>query len=219
LAQTEQHALKRTRRQQAALETRQKLIEAAILCMAKYGPAGVTLDRVTDTAGVSRGLVRHHFGGKRQLLISAFDRLADEQRAKFNGGDPTTEIDAVATLRTTVATSLRDAVGSRSRAHAWFGFWQAALRDPALGEVNERLYADERSRYVELFRAAAQQLGLVIDERQAGRGLQALADGMWNELVVDSRDFKIEEALELCNRFIDLTLKEGGAAREGSSDG
>ena len=219
LAQAKQHALKRTRRQQAALETRHKLIEAAILCMAEYGPGGVTLDRVTETAGVSHGLVRHHFGGKRQLLISAFDRLADEQRAKFTGRDRTTGIDAVATLRTTVATSLRDAVASRSRAHAWFGFWQAALRDPALGEVNERLYADERSRYIGLFRAAAQQLGLTIDERQAGRGLQALSDGIWNELVIDSREFKIEEALELCNCFIDLILQEGRAARERSSDG
>jgi TetR/AcrR family transcriptional regulator, transcriptional repressor of bet genes len=185
MAQTKQHPPKRTRRQQAALETRQKLIEAAIVCMAEHGPAGVTLDKVTDTAGVSRGLVRHHFGGKRQLLLIAFERLADEQRATFNGGEPATEVDAVATLRTAVTTSLRDAAASSSRAHAWFGFWQAALRDPALGEVNERLYADERSRYTELFRAAARQLDLVIDERQAGRGLQALAHGVWNELVIE----------------------------------
>lgn len=219
MTQTQQDTRTRTRRQQAALKTREKLIEAAILCMAEYGPAGVTLDRVTDTAGVSRGLVRHHFGGKRQLLISAFERLADEQRAKFNGGDTAIEHDPVATLRATVAASLRDAVGSRSRAHAWFGFWQAALRDPALGEINERLYADERNRYIELFRAAAQQQGLAIDEHQAGRGLQALADGMWNELVIDTKDFGIEEALELCNRFIDLTLKEGRAAQEESSAG
>jgi len=213
LAQTEQPALKRTKRQRTAIATRCKLIEAAIVCMAEYGPAGVTLDKVTDTAGVSRGLVRHHFGGKRQLLFSAFEHLADEQRATFNGGDPATEVDVVATLRTIVATSLRDAAASSSRAHAWFAFWQAALRDPALGEVNERLYADERNRYTELFRAAARQLDLVIDERQAGRGLQALADGVWNELVIDKNDFRIDEAVALCDRFIDLILEDGRAAR------
>lgn len=214
MAQTEQPALKRTSRQQTAIATRRKLIEAAIVCMAEYGPAGVTLDKVTDTAGVSRGLVRHHFGGKRQLLMSAFERLADEQRATFSGGDPETEVDAVAALRAAVATSLRDAAASSSRAHAWFGFWQAALRDPALGEVNERLYADERARYTELFHAAARQLDLVIDERQAGRGLQALADGVWNELVIDKSDFRIDEAVALCDRFIDLILEDGRAARE-----
>jgi TetR/AcrR family transcriptional repressor of bet genes len=219
LSPTRHSTLKCTQRQQASIATKRKLIEAAIVCMAEYGPAGVTLDKVTDTAGVSRGLVRHHFGGKRQLLFSAFEHLADEQRATFNSGDPATEVDAVATLRTIVATSLRDAAASSSRAHAWFGFWQAALRDPALGEVNECLYADERKRYTELFRAAARQLDLVIDERQAGRGLQALADGVWNELVIDKNDFRIDEAVALCDRFIDLILKEGRAARESRSDG
>jgi AcrR family transcriptional regulator len=187
--------------------------------MARFGPAGVTLDKVTDTAGVSRGLVRHHFGSKRQLLLDAFDRLADEQRAEFNGGDSPTGIDALATLRTTVATSLHRAVASPVRAHAWFGFWQAALTDPALGEISQRLYADERTRYIELFRAAGLQMDLVIDERQAGRGLQALADGIWSELVIDSGDLGIDEAVALCDRFIDLILKEGRAARESCSDG
>ena len=201
------------------MATKRRLIEAAIVCMADYGPAGVTLDKVTDTAGVSRGLVRHHFGGKRQLLLSAFERLADEERATFNGDDPATEVDAVAALRAAVATSLREAAASSSRAHAWFGFWQAALRDPALGEVNERVYADERKRYTELFRAVARQLDLVIDERQAGRGLQALAGGVWNELVIDKSDFRIDEAVALCDRFIDLILQDGRAVRKTCSDG
>lgn len=202
-----------TQRQLDAAATRDSLIQAAIVCMAHYGHAGVTLQRVTDTAGVSRGLVRHHFGNKQKLLLEAFQRLTDEQRSAFAAGDASDEGDAVATLRTAIVTSFQDAIASPTRMHAWFGFWQAALTDPALRKVNERLYTDERVRYTELFRAAAQQLDLVIDERVAGRGLQALADGVWNQLVIDATDFRVEDALALCNDYIDMVFERGRATQ------
>ena len=74
------------RRQLSAAASKDRLIEATILCMANHGPAGVSIERITDAAGVSRGLVRHHFGSKRQLLLEAFQRLADGQRAAFAAG-------------------------------------------------------------------------------------------------------------------------------------
>lgn len=207
------------KRQLSAAATKDKLIEATILCMANYGPAGVSIERITAAAGVSRGLVRHHFGNKRQLLLEAFRRLADEQRAAFSGGDAATDGDAVATLRTAMVTSFRDALAAPARAHAWFGFWQAALGDPALREINARVYVEERERYSELFRAAAQERDLVIDAREAGRGLVALADGAWNELVMDTTDLDIDEALALCNHYVDMVLEQGRAGRESCSAG
>jgi AcrR family transcriptional regulator len=205
---------KTTQRQLNAAATRDRLIEATIVCMANYGPAGVTLERVTDAAGVSRGLVRHHFGTKHNLLLEAFQRLADEQRAAF-GGEAAEGTDAVATLRCAIAKSFRDALAAPARAHAWFGFWQAGLGDPALREINERVHREERERYTVLFRAAAQQRRLVLDETEAGRSLVALADGVWNELVMDSTSLTVEEALTLCDHYIDMVLAHGRVDREG----
>ncbi len=206
------------KRQLSAAATKDKLIEATILCMANYGPAGASIERITDTAGVSRGLVRHHFGNKRQLLLEAFQRLADEQRAAFGGG-AVAGSDAVATLRIAMAKSFRDALAAPARAHAWFGFWQAALGDPAVREINEHVYMEERERYTELFRAAARQRQIAIDEREAGRGLVALADGVWNELVMHSTDFTVEEALTLCDHYIDMILEQGRSSGAGAADG
>jgi TetR/AcrR family transcriptional repressor of bet genes len=211
-----QPARKTTQRQLTAAATRDRLIEATIVCMANYGPAGVTLQRVTDTAGVSRGLVRHHFGNKHTLLVTAFERLADEQRAAF-GGEAATGSDAVATLRCAIARSFRDALAAPARAHAWFGFWQAGLGDPELREINERVYEEERDRYTALFRAAAQQRQLVLDATEAGRGLVALADGVWNELVMDSTSLTVEEALTLCDHYIDMVLERSRVDRQGSA--
>ena len=207
------------KRQLSAAATKDRLIEATIHCMANYGPAGASVERITEAAGVSRGLVRHHFGNKRQLMIEAFRRLADEERVAFGGEVVSPEADAVATLRTAIITSFGDALAAPARAHAWFGFWQAALGDPTLREINERVYAETRERYSELFRLAARQRGVVIDDRSAGYGLVALSDGAWNELVMDSTDFGVADALALCDEYIDMILERAEAAGEARTSG
>lgn len=204
------------RRQISAAASKDRLIEATILCMANYGPAGVSIERITDAAGVSRGLVRHHFGSKRQLLLEAFQRLADGQRATFTAF-PAEDDDPVATLRAIVATDFREELAAPERAHAWFGFWQAAIRDPDLKEINERVYAEERERYGQLFRAAARRRGLDIDHRKAGIGLVALADGAWIELLMAAADFGVDDALALCDDYIDMVLERGREDRERSA--
>jgi len=205
-------------RQLSAAASKDKLIEATILCMANYGPAGASIERITDAAGVSRGLVRHHFGSKRQLLLEAFRRLADEQRATFGGG-PAADHDPAETLRAIIAKEFREELAAPERAHAWFGFWQAALGDPELREINERVYAEERERYSQLFREAARQQGLGIDPREAGAGLVALADGAWNELLMAAADFGVDDALALCDHYIDMVLEQGRSSRGGTAGG
>jgi AcrR family transcriptional regulator len=204
------------KRQLSAAASKDKLIEGTIVCMANYGPAGVSIEKITDAAGVSRGLVRHHFGSKRQLLLEAFQRLADGERAAFNAG-PAEDGDPVATLRAIVATEFREELAAPERAHAWFGFWQAALGDPDLKEINERVYAEERERYSELFRAAARRRGLEIDPRKAGIGLVALADGAWIELLMAATDFGVDDALALCDDYIDMVLERGRSGRGGAA--
>ena len=154
-ASAERPARGPTRRQLSAAATRDKIIEATILCMANYGPAGASVEKITDAAGVSRGLVRHHFGSKNQLLLEAFERLADEMRQAFSGEGTDADSDPIEALRIAIANEFRVTTASPVRAHAWFGFWQAALGDPALQEVNDRVYAEERERFSELFREAA----------------------------------------------------------------
>ena len=204
------------KRQLSAAASKDRLIEATILCMASYGPAGVSIERITGAAGVSRGLVRHHFGSKRQLLLEAFQRLADGQRAAFTAG-PAVDDDPVASLRAIVATDFREELAAPERAHAWFGFWQATLGDPELREISERVYAEERERYGELFREAARQQGLDIDPRKAGIGLVALADGAWVELLTAAADFTLDDALALCDHYIDMVLQQGRADRQRSA--
>ena len=60
-------------------EVRRKLlIEATTHSIAKYGYAGTTIERICDEAGVSRGLINHHFGTKEELILQSYRQLCEE---------------------------------------------------------------------------------------------------------------------------------------------
>ncbi|MFF2768616.1 TetR family transcriptional regulator, partial [Streptomyces bacillaris] len=48
-------------KQDRSRATRQRLLEAAVACLAEHGWAGSTVSVVAERAGVSRGAAQHHF--------------------------------------------------------------------------------------------------------------------------------------------------------------
>lgn len=196
-----------------AQQRRSDFIEATIQCIAVYGIAGASIERITQTAGVSRGLVRHYFGTKSQLLAEASQRLWDELAAVWN--DPRRrDEDPETALRTIIRQTFSDSTFSSSRLQAWFGFWHAARTDPELERINENGYVMERACYRALISAAASERGLVIDATIAGDALAAIADGVWLELLVNPSGFTTEHAEEVCCHYLDLLF--GSPAHVGS---
>ncbi|GHG65305.1 TetR/AcrR family transcriptional regulator [Streptomyces griseocarneus] len=59
--------------------TRQRLMEAAIECLAEHGWAGSTVSVVAERAGVSRGAAQHHFPTREDLFIAAVEHVAEER--------------------------------------------------------------------------------------------------------------------------------------------
>lgn len=58
-------------------EAEDRLLRAAAELIAESGPAAVTLAKVGERAGYSRGLATYHFGNKPALLQSVADAVAD----------------------------------------------------------------------------------------------------------------------------------------------
>ncbi len=63
------------RRGRKAEMARRTICDAVITCLDRYGYAETTISRVTETAGVSRGALTHHFPTKEDLMVAATDRL------------------------------------------------------------------------------------------------------------------------------------------------
>jgi TetR/AcrR family acrAB operon transcriptional repressor len=61
-----------------AERTRQRLLDAAAQCFASAGFSKTTVEEIAAAAGVSKGIVYHHFRGKESMLEALLERtLAD----------------------------------------------------------------------------------------------------------------------------------------------
>src|SRR4051812_34810963 len=71
----------RVPKQDRSRATRQRLLEAAVACLAEHGWAGSTVAVVAERAGVSRGAAQHHFPTREDLFTAAVEHVATERSA------------------------------------------------------------------------------------------------------------------------------------------
>src|SRR5271155_1917867 len=55
---------------------REALVEATLRCLKEHGHEGVSVRRISAAAGVSIGLINHHFPSKSGLVAEAYETLA-----------------------------------------------------------------------------------------------------------------------------------------------
>src|SRR5438309_10842310 len=55
---------------------REALVEATLRCLKQHGHEGVSVRRISAAAGVSIGLINHHFPSKTGLVAEAYETLA-----------------------------------------------------------------------------------------------------------------------------------------------
>ncbi|RJQ78823.1 TetR/AcrR family transcriptional regulator [Pseudonocardiaceae bacterium YIM PH 21723] len=165
--------------------TRQRLLEAAVICLANQGWAGSTVSVVAERAGVSRGAAQHHFPTREALFTAAVEFMTkvryDELRRRVDRlPGPLSRRDRIVFLMEQMV----DSPLFRAALHLWV----AAASDPALKEqiVKLELYVGR-----ETHRTAVDFLG--VDESVPGvrETVQATLDlmrglGLANLLTDDS---------------------------------
>lgn len=116
-------------RQDRSRATRQRLLEAAIECLASMGWAGATVAVVAERAGVSRGAAQHHFRTREELVTAAVEYGAEvrleqlrQRFADLKGPRPSTL--EVLTMLAGLSTS--------PLFRASLQLWVAAASDPRL---------------------------------------------------------------------------------------
>ncbi|MFD5584449.1 TetR/AcrR family transcriptional regulator [Streptomyces sp. NPDC127063] len=164
----------RAPKQDRSRATRQRLLEAAVACLAEHGWAGSTVTVVAERAGVSRGAAQHHFPTREDLFTAAVEYVAEERslalRALFPDG-------AQAADRRAVVTALVDLyTGPLFRAA--LQLWVAASNEDQLrGRVTEleaRVGRETHRIAVDLLSADESRPGV----RETVQGLLDMARGL-----------------------------------------
>ncbi|MBA9046499.1 MULTISPECIES: TetR/AcrR family transcriptional regulator [Streptomyces] len=160
-------------KQDRSRATRQRLLEAAVACLAEHGWAGSTVAVVAERAGVSRGAAQHHFPTREDLFTAAVEYVAEERSSALRDLFP----DGVRGDRRAVVTALVDLyTGPLFRAA--LQLWVAASNEEQLrGRVTEleaRVGRETHRIAVELLRADESRTGV----RETVQGLLDMARGL-----------------------------------------
>lgn len=191
---------------------RLRLIEATIECLKRYGHEGLSVRRISAEAGVSIGLINHHFPTKNALVAEAYRH--------FNAQLNQAVIDAMEHAPQSPRERLRAlfrAIFSppnldRDVLTVWIVLWGLYHHSREIQKVHSEAYGG----YVEMLRdalAALQKDGgkFRMNLRLAAIGAQALLDGLWLEWCLDPETFSPQEAVQLCEAWVD-NLQGTGAA-------
>lgn len=94
--------------QQRAVDTRARIVQAALAAFADLGFDGATTRDIAERAGVNQGLITYHFAGKLPLWQAAVDEIFGILRAHFTARDAAlAEADPATRLRLMVRRYVR----------------------------------------------------------------------------------------------------------------
>ncbi|SEE19791.1 transcriptional regulator, TetR family [Streptomyces sp. 3213] len=159
-------------KQDRSRATRQRLLEAAVSCLAEHGWAGSTVAVVAERAGVSRGAAQHHFPTREDLFTAAVEYVAEERstalRALFPEGaeDRRVVVEALVDLYTGPL--------FRAALHLWVAASNEDQLRPRVTELEARVGRETHRIAVDLLNADESRPGV----RETVQGLLDMARGL-----------------------------------------
>lgn len=192
-----------SRRAAAKASTRARLIQATIAAIADRGFAGTTLADVARRAGMSRGIVNFHFASKEALLAATLRFLADEYQQVFDRAMRRAGRAPAARLGALLKVDFHPTVCDRRKIMAWRAFWAESRARPAFRRLRDAL--DDR--YFHEAEALCARLiedgGYAhLDAAVVARGLNAMIDGLWDEIMMHPEDLTRAKARRVCLTFL-----------------
>ena len=182
---------------------REALIAATLACLKKFGHEGVSVRRISAEAGVSMGLINHHFHGIDALLATAYEWLGQHMLARSR--DPALAIagEPLKSLHTFFAASFEPEALDPALFRAWLVFWSLVPHSPKLQSVRERAHGETRATLETLLSCLMRMPGVPpFKVGSAAIGLSALMDGLWVELSLNRLSFAPSEAVSLCDDWV-----------------
>jgi len=190
-------------RRVSAAVRREDLISATLVCLQKFGHEGVSVRRISAEAGVTMGLINHHFGGIAGLVAAAYDTLAttllNASRTRSLQGTAS----PIQRLQRFFEASFSPGALEPALFRTWLVFWSLVPHAPQVRAVHDRTYGDTRAALEGLLRRLQREPATpAFRVRPAAIGLAALIDGLWVELSLNPQSFTAAAATALCMDWV-----------------
>jgi AcrR family transcriptional regulator len=179
-----------------ARQRRSELIDAGIACLGRGGMSAFTIDQICKQAGVSRGLINHHFDSKEALLVSIYAQMTEYLVREHEATVPRQQIASF------IDGSFDAASFNKSNLRAWLAIWGQVATHAELKSLHQQRYQKYRLQLVEALTVISEAEQLAIDADSVARQLIALIDGLWLEYCLHSDGFSLDDARADCYRFL-----------------
>ena len=186
-------------------DRRNQLIEATLTCLIRDGAQGLSSRKICAQAGVSLGLLNHHFASQVDLLAAAYETISLRYHQALKARIDSDVDNKHSPVKTLVACAFEAEIMSPDQLRAWVVFWSKAIDSPVMrathDTVNERFQAyliDVLGQSLPNLRA--NQLSTLATE------YSALADGLWLDWSLNgkNRDASLWQAI--LDQWLDRTL-------------
>lgn len=181
-------------------DRRQELIEATLECIAELGIQSTTVRAVAAKAGVSNGLIRHHFESKANLIIAAYRRTMELiTEAAF---------EVLASKEGTPHQRLKRfvevALGGQASEYKIISLWATFISqigiNPVIAELRSQEYRNLKyateALIAEVFAAEGRTLSQEETKRMAIIA-NAVLDGLWIEAGLDETGKSVDQLIDL----------------------
>ncbi|MBT5185936.1 MAG: TetR family transcriptional regulator [Kordiimonadaceae bacterium] len=175
-------------------DRRMQIVEATMISLSKLGPEKTTVRVISEQAGVSPGLINHHFKNKDELILQAFI-YANEEYSKTKsiavdkaGKNPINRLKAYVGASFQPPPSLNESVG------LWSAFWFLSWQDSSLSSLHKVIYNNDRRVLELLIQDVMIASNIEGDIKANSLELAAMLDGFWLELGLGHNTFTKEEA-------------------------
>lgn len=197
---------------EAPEDRRRQLGEAALRCIRRHGNAGVSVRQIAAEAGVTQGLITHHFGEINELVAYAFDIMSEGLLKEILSAVEAAEPSPQARLETFISASFSPILMDREVLSVWVVFWGLILHSPRMSASQQQEYGDYVQTVEGLIAGLAKDEGFqVADVRLTAKAFTALMDGLWLAWCLNPDAFKPEDGMEMCRRWVE-GLRRGAYA-------
>lgn len=186
-------------------QRRRELVEATFRVLAERGYANCGVRAIAEEAGVSIGLIRHHFAEKQQLIAETYRYVsrelqqASEAAAEAAGDDPRER------FRAYVMAGVRPPFLDEKYLTVRFMLWGVALTEPEIRAVHDANYGAYRERLRQLIAdmLPAKTEAAVLSELTAT--VSAFSDGLWVDWILRPEERDLDASVSHCLAMIAAT--------------
>lgn len=163
-------------KQDRSRATRQRLLQAAVSCLAEHGWTGSTVSVVAERAGVSRGAAQHHFRTREDLFTAAVEYVAEERSTALRALFPERAPEGATDRRAVVAALVDLYIGPLFRAalHLWVAASNEDQLRPRVTELEAHVGRETHRIAVDLLGVDESRPGV----RETVQGLLDMARGL-----------------------------------------